>query len=457
MRASRWRSSLAGITLAATLVASPASARDLVQILLDKGVITQEEAAELREAKPPAAAAAGSKAAPAASVAGIPEWLSKVTPSGDVRVRSESFFREGDPNRFRQRFRLRLGAKVAVSEETELGFKLVSASSGELIANNSTFDDTFTFKDIQISNAYLRLAPAKSFGWARPYVHLLGGKFDVPVYTPPTPTGLVFDRDLSPEGAFESFRLLESADSPLRALSLNFGQWIFEESSRTGDSAIFAFQGTGTLAISDGVTLQVGVADYLFHKASTIAVAKNKNPTIVVSNAVRLSDGSVVSGRAIDATKLGMDGAGKPITIASYVSDFNLVNAAADLAIATPWPALPLKLFVDSVINTEAVGAENTGYEVGFQVGADKSPGDFAFGYAWEHLETDATISAFSESDYGADGGTNTEGHILRISYVLLKSVSLLSSAYITEPIEDVAGRNPETSSRWQVDLLARF
>ena len=444
------RPRMSGLALLALVsVPAVASARDLSEILREKGVLTKEEAAEVKESKATAAAA---PAGPA-----LPEWLSKVTPFGDVRLRNESFFRKDDPDRVRQRFRLRLGAKVKINDETELGLRLATGATGELISNNQTFDDTFQFKDFNLTNAYIKVAPAKAFGWARPYFHVWGGKFDVPLYNPPTPTGLVFDRDLAPEGGFESLRLVESTDGVLRGLLLNFGQWVFEESSRTGDSAIFVFQGATTLAIADGVLWSAGVADYHLQKPSTIAVAKNRNNTIVVSNAVRLSDGSIVEGRAIDATRLGEDADGEPITIKGYVSDFNLVNAGTDLAIATPSPRWPVKLFFDYVVNTEAEGSEDTGYEGGVQIGADKDPGDLSFVYAWEHLETDAVISAFTESDFGPDGGTNSEGHILRVNYVLLKNLALTSTAYITEPIDEVEDRNPETSYRWQVDVTAKF
>jgi hypothetical protein len=441
--------------LAATaLLLLPAwgQARDLTEILREKGVLTKEEAAEIEESNAATSATASTSGAPP-----LPEWVSKLTPFGDVRLRNESFFRKDDPDRVRQRFRLRFGAKVKINDETELGFRLATGATGELISNNQTFDDTFQFKDFNITNAFIKVAPAKSFGWARPYVHVWGGKFDIPLYNPPTPTGLVFDRDLAPEGGFESLRLAESADGVLRGLFLNFGQWVFEESSRTGDSAIFAFQGATSLALAEGVLWNLGVGDYHLQKPSTIAVAKGRNATIVVTNAVRLSDGSILSGRAIDATRLGEDAEGNPLTIEGYVSDFNLVNAGTDLAISTGLPSWPLKLFFDYVVNTEAVGSEDTGYEGGFQIGLDKDPGDLAFTYAWEHLETDAVISAFSESDFGPDGGTNSEGHILRLNYVLLKNLALTSTAYITEPIDEVEGRNPETSYRWQVDVTAKF
>jgi len=72
-------------------------------------------------------------------------------------------------------------------------------------------------------------------------------------------------------------------------------------------------------------------------------------------------------------------------------------------------------------------------------------------------LETDAVVSAFTDSDFGRDGGTNTEGHILQTGYTLTKNLSFVSTAWITEPVNNVSGRSSDTDYRWQVDLLAKF
>jgi hypothetical protein len=123
-------------------------------------------------------------------------------------------------------------------------------------------------------------------------------------------------------------------------------------------------------------------------------------------------------------------------------------------------PAWPVKVFGDYLVNVDAEGpgrSDDTGYEIGAGIGAEKDKGDFNFTYAYAHLETDATPSAFSDSDFGRDGGTNTEGHILRVAYVLLKNLSLVSTAWIVEPIDNVPGRNPETEYRWQFDMIAKF
>jgi hypothetical protein len=428
--------------------AAPAS--DIEDILKEKGVIDSVEANEVK---------AGKEKAQAPALPPLPDWLNKVTLSGDMRVRNETFLRKDDPDRVRQRFRLRFGAKVKVNDETELGLRLASGSANDPISNNQTFTDTFTFKSINISNAYAKLAPAASLGLERPWVTLMGGKFDVPTYTT---TNLMFDRDLTPEGFFESVKPVEMSDGILRGLALNLGQWIFQENSRTGEGAIYAFQGLANLSPARGVFANVGVGDYMYNKPSTIAVARNKNTELAITNNVLLSDGTVVGGKRVDPTKFGpnkdgLDANGKPIKISGFVSDFNVVDAGSDIQIATGLPAWPLKIFGDYILNTEATGSDDTGFQAGIGIGNSKDPRDFNFTYAYQRLETDATVSAFSDSDFGRDGGTNTEGHILQVTYVLLKNLSFVSTAWITEPIDDVSGRNPERDYRWQVDMIAKF
>jgi hypothetical protein len=257
----------------------------------------------------------------------------------------------------------------------------------------------------------------------------------------------------------------------LRGLALNLGQWIFQENANTGEGAVYAFQGLANMALG-GALWNLAVGDYKFTKASTIAVARNRNTALNVTNTVVLSDGTVVGGRPIDPTKFGpkkdgfaaptvdADGnvvPGKAITIQAYESEFNELDVATDLLVPTGLPSWPVRLFADFVKNTEAAGSDDQGFQGGVTIGLAKDPGDLYFTYAYERLETDAVISAFSESDFGHDGGTNTKAHILQTGYVLWKGLSLVSTAYVDKPIRNVSGRSSKTDVRWQVDMLAKF
>ena len=198
-------------------VRRPVPARTLEEILQEKGVIDSSEANEAKAAKEKEQAATEKIVS---SIPTLPDWVKMVTLFGDVRIRNESFFQDGTSDRIRQRFRLRFGAKVKPTDEIETGFKLASGNANDPISNNQTFTDEFTFKNINIANAYIKLTPYKSIGLDRPWVTLMGGKFDQPFYVPPTPNQLVFDPDLTPEGFFETLKAVDEKEGFLRTVAL---------------------------------------------------------------------------------------------------------------------------------------------------------------------------------------------------------------------------------------------
>jgi len=54
------------------------------------------------------------------------DWLSRVSLFGDIRLRHEGFYQDGVDSRNQERFRLRLGARIQISDELEGGLRLVS-------------------------------------------------------------------------------------------------------------------------------------------------------------------------------------------------------------------------------------------------------------------------------------------------------------------------------------------
>src|SRR5262245_16417837 len=297
-RSSLWKEAAIAAIGLIVLLAAATPARDLEDILRDKKIIDANEASEAKAAKEK------EQAATEKALASIPQWVKMVTLFGDVRIRNESFFQEGTEDRIRQRFRLRFGAKINPTDEMEFGFKLASGNANDPISTNVTFTDEFTFKNINIANAYIKLAPSKSIGLDRPWVTVMGGKFDQPFYVPPTQWQVVYDQDLTPEGFFETLKLVDQKDGVLRSLALNLGQFIFQENSNTGEAAIYGFQGVGTAAIGKALWT-VGVADYHYVDPSSIAVARNTNSQLNITNFVTLSDGEVVGGLPVARPRPG--------------------------------------------------------------------------------------------------------------------------------------------------------
>jgi Putative porin len=148
----------------------------------------------------------------------------------------------------------------------------------------------------------------------------------------------------------------------------------------------------------------------------------------------------------------------QPITITRLISPFTVVDFPMDVLIPTGLPRWPVRVYGDYAFNADARSSiADQSYQGGFTIGGSKDPNDMWFSYAYEQLDTDAVISAFTNSDFGPIGGTNVKGNVLQAGYVLTKNFSLLSTAWITKPVDNVPGLNSNTAVRWQVDAIVKF
>src|SRR5687767_462823 len=116
-----------GLAAIASLVLAQSTQGQSVDSLLDKlvqkGVLTQAEAEELKEQ----ADADFSKAYQVKS--GLPDWVTTLKIGGDVRARFEGFYSDNedfkDRNRFR--FRARFGAVATLLDNFEAGLRITTS------------------------------------------------------------------------------------------------------------------------------------------------------------------------------------------------------------------------------------------------------------------------------------------------------------------------------------------
>src|SRR3990167_4557064 len=71
--------------------------KSLEELLVEKEILTKEEAASLQSKR-------------------LSKWVDRMIFSGDFRLRHESFMKDQDKNRSRQRFRLRLGSELKMDD-----------------------------------------------------------------------------------------------------------------------------------------------------------------------------------------------------------------------------------------------------------------------------------------------------------------------------------------------------
>src|SRR4051812_47113395 len=148
------------------------SADALIEKLVTKGILTKEEAKELREEANKGFTQAYQ------SKAGMPDWLTSFKISGDFRARYDGLFNPqldpgapaGTPpidDRHRFRYRLRVGAVATMRDDFEVGFKLTSAENnsglgGDPLSANTTFADNGAKKFIFIDQAYAKWTGLKT-------------------------------------------------------------------------------------------------------------------------------------------------------------------------------------------------------------------------------------------------------------------------------------------------------
>jgi hypothetical protein len=117
---------------------------------------------------------------------------------------------------------------------------------------------------------------------------------------------------------------------------------------------------------------------------------------------------------------------------------------------------MPLKVFGDYVYNWDAIDSSANGAMGGLKIGNPKEAGDWATTLYYEYLEREATIGAFSFSDFGP-GGTNQQGPVLKLDYQLFKPLTLTATGYFTKFIDSPPDVNNRMEVRMQLDAMLRF
>ncbi len=475
----RVTSMLGAVVLFFLALLASASGKGILEILRDKGVITDEEYRQaIDEAqgkdKQVVDQAKSEAKAEATKVTKLPDWLNRTTFFGDIRYRHEGFYNSAidtnNPTRNRERIRLRLGTKVEVSEELVGAVRVVSGDPGDPISTNQTLSDLFTRKPINIDWAYITLAPWKSLeldkitSLEKPPLSITAGKYPLPMFFP-TESELVFDADLSPEGVAENVVLWDRPGGLLRNVKLTAIQWSIKELSNKSPSQLFnagdAWMFGGQLAVQMAPTsesrLTLSLADYGFQRLDVLARERNTNASLVLTNHVKRFGAAGQGGSPVSPSSLNCNPTSTIGCITGFAGGFNILNLGAQLDVPTPWKQWPLNFFVDFAHNTQAATSDDTGVWLGFRIGRAANKGDIRFTYTWARTETDAVPSVFSYSDFGRNGGTNVMGNFIALEYVLMPRLTLSVKNHFVNFIDRPAGFHNPTQSRLQLNAALTF
>ena len=352
------------------------------------------------------------------------KWAEKIKIKGDMRYRYETIDDDrknvgSADERNRSRLRARLGLTAQVSDDVKAGFALATGTSGgDPISSNSTFGSSNADKGIVLDQGYI--------AWKfYDNMTLTAGKTKVP-YFKPGKSGLIFDGDLRPEGAHIKYK----NNNVFATLGYNF---LNSDDGSSGNKDIIETYGA-----------QVG---YKFK------VDKNTKVTVGLGYYNIPLSGSELADVLTD--EFGNTASG---TTYAYNYEIQQVFGEVKTKIAgqkTTFYADYIKNDGDS--NTDGISdpKEDTGFVYGVKVGSAKKKGGFAFGYAYQDLEKDATFGAHTDSDFGG-GGTDTKGSKLSAALGLSKNTSLALTYFDTEYGKESRGTEYDYD-RLQVDLKTKF
>ena len=508
----RWLTLIPALALSASaLAADPpadplrATTLKLIEALVEQGILTREKAdALIREANQPAPAplAATPAAAPAdgtpapgtvrvpyvpdfvrqelkeeirsdliaeaqkdgwAPPGAVPDWVRKMKWEGDLRVRFEhdSFGDNNAPqvnvmatntNRAltlsnvekstdRERVRARLGMVDDLDENAQVGIRLSTGSANNPVSENQTlgnYNDRFT---TTLDRAYLKYQSAD-----------LGsvtlGRFENPFVS----TELMWAADLSFDGAVGKLQpnfgwstkpFVTFLASPVQEIDLG-----------SHNKYLFAWQGGVDQALTASTTGHLALAYYRY--SGIEGVVSPLGTSLYEYTAPQFAQqGNTYYNISADPTR----------PLLGLASSYRIAELVGSLD-SNVYGRYHATLTADYVKNlafnekavSERVGIDvtpkTTGYLIRLMFGTPQINvrNDWQVYATYKHVERDAVLDAFTDSDFHL-GGTNAKGYVIGGSYGLTRNTWAAIRYYSTDSISGA----PLAIDTVMFDLNARF
>lgn len=415
--------------LVATVAVETAGAQQsdaLLKKLVEKGLLTTQEAQQLREESDRDFTRALS------SKSGMPDWVTSLTWRGDYRLRFDQHQGSGnDPERTRYRYRLRYGVEAELKGNFRVGFRFGSGESGNPISYYQSMGDNGDKKALFLDLAYAAWTPLNNSLLS---LNLVGGKMDNPFNTKELKfSDSIFDSDYTPEGVATTLNWHLSAGHDL---ALGAALFLMDENSASADDPyLTVFKTQLNSKWTKQVSSILGMGTYTLHNRSafdgTGGLAKNNS-------------GGQTSPFATGFTP--------------FMGDASLTYALEKFPLYTG--AFPITLAGEYIRNPQAPEASDTGYSAGITFGKSGKKGLWDLAYRYKSVQANAVWEDINDSDYGSysggafNTGNDTRGHIVQFQYNFTDSMHISAKYFLTERISTANGLD---SHRLLVDLLWKF
>ena len=443
-----------GLGLVSGTVARGQSSDALIDKLVNKGVLTVDEAQELRkEADDGFTAAYKSKS-------GMADHVDAVRLNGDFRGRYDGIYKDapGIVDRNRWRYRLRFGVTVDMFDDLEMGFRLGSGDLAGLsssitgvdpISQNQSFQNNGAKKGIFVDLAYASWNPLKGPIWSTTTTI---GKMENPFVF----SDAVFDRDYTPEGVAQTVGYKLNSVHSFKGIG---SAWALNEISGSSlDPYFFGAQGRWNSEWNTKWLSTAGVA--MFSVINRDKLGNTDVPNINVGNE-RVAMPTATSPAPTYAFNTLVVDAGLTYTIVDGIPFYNT--------------KFPITLAGDFANNNSAPN-DNMGYSVGVVFGKSGKRGLWDVAYRYKHIEANVWYEEFLNSDSGsyyetaATGplvnsgqgagyrpGTNIKGHEIKLQYSPFDALTLAATGYLLESVNPAPGTQGSDIVRLQLDAVLKF
>lgn len=343
-----------------------------------------------------------------------PAELLKV--GGDLRLRHESEVRLPDrPDRHRERVRLRVDARYPVTTEVSVEGRVTTGSRSDPNSPHQTLGEAFHRFELNLDRALVRYKPH----WAK-RVTAVAGKLEHPFWRNPVYGDLVWDADVSPEGATQTYSY--EGSGRVRTARIAMGEYILLEQGRGGEAGVFAAQGRVVLSPAEQVSFDGALAYYRYG---------NLTP----------GDALLILSESGDNARAAGDSA--------FASGFHIVHPILAWSYASR--ALVLTAAGEYIRNTEAHTSRNEGYALGTFI---TTRGTRVY-YQWQRVEQDATLAAVAQDDFLYT--TNHISHVVGVKRSLAAGLALHGWGLASRRVRGTPEETSRYAWRLRMDLDITF
>ena len=399
----------------------------------------------------------------------VPEWVDRFKLEGDLRLGYQGDrFAEGNAPEFfhqvqgqnianttedrnRSRLRARLGINAKITTEISAGLRLATGSLSDPVSTNQTLGQNSNKYSFVLDRAFVKAHSDETLPW----LTVSAGRIPNPWFS----TDLVWDDDLNFEGValhVDTQSQSSRAWRPFATLGAFPLQDIEPSSTVSAKSTWLLGAQVGMEWVPSAKTrAKLGLAYYDYRNVSGVRNAFNDSAF----------NGTASNVRQKGNTLFNIANTNPQTNLYALAADYQLLNLTGmvDLNVFNPVHVILSGDYVKNIGFSRTKTLERSGIDLEPQTTAYMArlavgmpsmllKNDWQVSVAYRHVEADAVLDAFTDSDFHL-GGTNNKGYILGAQYGLSKN-SWLSARWLSS--NEISGL-PLSIDMFQIYFNAKF